>query len=71
MTGYIIHYTDSSGSTGTGAVGAGSTSADITVPPTLGETYTMSVEASSEHLSGESEEMTIKFLREFNLVDPH
>ena len=69
MTGYIIHYTDSSGSAGTGAADAGSTSTDITVPSTPGETYTISVEARSEHLSGESEEMTI--LREFYLVDPH
>ena len=59
MTGYIIHYTDSSGSAGTEAAGAGSTSTDITVSSTPGETYTISVEASSYHLSGESETMTI------------
>ena len=58
MTGYIIHYTDSSGSAGTVTVSASSTSADIT-GLTDGETYTISVEASSEHLSGESEQMTI------------
>ena len=66
MTGYIIHYTGSSGSAVTGAAGASSTSTDITVPFTDGETYTISVEATSIHLSGESEEMTI--LREFYLV---
>ena len=69
VTGYIIHYTGSSGSAVTGAAGASSTSTDITVPSTDGETYTISVEATSIHLSGESEEMTI--LREFYLVDPH
>ena len=54
MTGYTIHYTESGG---TGTAGAGSTSTDIT-GLTDGETYTISVEARSEHLSGESEEMT-------------
>ena len=58
MTGYIIHYTDSSGSAGTRAASAGSTSTDIT-GLTDGDTYTISVEARSEHLSGESEEMTV------------
>ena len=58
VTDYIIHYT---GSAGTGTAGAGSTSADITVPSTPGETYTISVEARSEHLSGESGTMTITF----------
>ena len=69
MTGYIIHYTDSSDNAGTMIASAGSTSTDITVSSTPGETYTISVEARSEHLSGESEEITI--LREFYLVDPH
>ena len=57
MTGYIIHYnnTGSSDSTGTGA---SSTSTDIT-GLTAGETYTISVEARSKHLSGESGKMTI------------
>ena len=57
MTGYIIHYTGS----GTGTAGAGSTSADITVPSTPGETYTISLEARSEHLSGT---MTITIIGE-------
>ena len=58
MTGYIIHYTDSSGSAGTETAGASSTGADIT-GLTGGETYTISVEATSVHMSGESEEMII------------
>ena len=59
MTGYIIHYTDSSGSAVTETVDAVSTSTDITVPSTPGETYTISVEATSIQMSGESEEMII------------
>ena len=59
MTGYIIRYTDSSGSDDaiTG-ISASSTSTDIT-GLTDGETYTISVEATSDHLSGESETMVI------------
>ena len=59
MTGYIIHYTDSSGSDDmiTG-ISASSTGTDIT-GFTGGETYTISVEARSEHLSGESAKRTI------------
>ena len=59
MTGYIIHYTDSSGSDDviTG-ISETSTRADIT-GLSDGDTYTISVEATSIHLSGESDEMTI------------
>ena len=58
MTGYIIHYTGGSGSTGTVTASASSTSVDIT-GLTDGDTYTISVEANSVHMSGESETMTI------------
>ena len=58
VTGYIIHYTDSSGSAGTMAASAGSTSADTT-GLTDSETYTISVEARSVHMSGESVTMAI------------
>ena len=58
VTRYIIRYTESSGSVGTEAASAGSNSTDIT-GLTDGETYTISVQARSGHLSGESEEMTI------------
>ena len=58
MIDYIIRYTNS-GSAGAEAASAGSTSTDITVSSTPGETYTISVEARSEHLSGESATMTI------------
>ena len=55
MTGYVVHYI------GGGSVGtepSSSTSTDIT-GLTGGATYAISVEATSQHLSGESEEMTI------------
>ena len=61
MTEYIIHYnnTDSSGSADmiTGIL-ASSTSTNV-IGLTDGDTYNISVEATSDHLSGESDEMTI------------
>ena len=55
MTGYVVHYrTDSS----VGSEPSSSTSTDIT-GLTSGATYTISVEATSQHLSGESEKMNI------------
>ena len=57
VTGYVVHYTD--GDTDwTESVAASSTSSDIT-HLTSGFTYTISVEATSQHLSGESDEWTI------------
>ena len=57
MTGYVVHYSD--GTTDRmKSVAASSTSTDIT-GLTSGLTYTISVEATSQHLSGESEERTI------------
>ena len=56
--GYIVHYSDMMRT-----VSSSSTSYDIT-GLTSGPTYTISVEATSQHLSGESEEMNIT-LREF------
>ena len=54
MTKYIIHYTDN------GAINAnaGSNSVDIS-DLNDGEMYTVTVEARSEYLSGESEPITI------------
>ena len=57
VTGYGVHYR-SSGSVRIKSVLSSSTSTDIT-GLTSGATYTISVEATSHHLSGESEEMTI------------
>ena len=57
MTGYVVHYSD--GTTDRmESVAASSTSTDIT-GLTSGLTYTISVEATSQHLSGESDDMTI------------
>ena len=57
MTGYVVHYSD--GTTDRmESVAASSTSTDIT-DLTSGLTYTILVEATSQHLSGESEERTI------------
>ena len=58
VMGYIVHYSDMMRT-----VSSSSTSYDIT-GLTSGPTYTISVEATSQHLSGESEEMNIT-LREF------
>ena len=57
VTGYVVHYIGS-GSDGTKTVSPSFTSTDIT-GLTSGHTYTISVEATSQHLSGESEEVTI------------
>ena len=57
MTGYVVHYSD--GDTDrTESVAASSTSYDMT-DLTSGLTYTISVEATSEHLSGASDNRTI------------
>ena len=57
VTGYIVHYSD--GDTNrTDNVAASANSSDIT-HLTSGLTYTISVEATSQHLSGESDEWTI------------
>ena len=57
MTGYVVHYIGG-GSVGTETVSSSSTSTDIT-DLSSGTAYTISVEATSQHLSGESEEMTV------------
>ena len=59
VTGYIVHYRMG----GMKTVSSSSTSTDIT-GLTNGATYTISVEATSQHLSGESGEMLIT-LREW------
>ena len=56
MTGYVVAI--GGDSVGTEMVSSSFTSTDIT-GLTNGATYTISVEATSKHLSGESEEMTI------------
>ena len=56
VTGYVVHNRTNSS---VGTKSSSSTSIDIT-GLTSGATYTISVEATSQHLSGESEEMTIE-----------
>ena len=57
VTGYVVHYSD--GITDrTESVAASSTSTDI-LNLSSGQTYTISVEATSSQLSGESEAVTI------------
>ena len=57
VTGYVIHYSD--GSSSSSSVAASSTSADITGLINDGRTYSISVEATSIHLSGESDTVDI------------
>ena len=57
MNSYIVHYNDG-GADSIRTVFPPSTSYDIT-GLTSGHTYTISVEATSQHLSGESGEMMI------------
>ena len=57
VTGYVVHYIGG-GSVGTETVPSSSASTDIT-GLTIGPTYTISVEGTSQHLSGESGVMTI------------
>ena len=57
MTGYVVHYSD--GTTDRSKnVTASSTSINI-IALTTGSTYTITVEATSDHLSGESDYSTI------------
>ena len=57
VTGYVVHYRTGS-SVESKTEPSSSTSTDIT-DLTSGATYTISVEATSQHLSGKSEEMMI------------
>ena len=56
VVGYTIHYNGSDDNIGTESANTGSTSVDIT-GLTVGVMYTITVEARSQHLSGESEPM--------------
>ena len=58
MIDYVIHYSGNDGSSGTEIPPAGSTSDDILI--NNGVIYTITVEARSEYLSGESEPMIYK-----------
>ena len=53
VTGYIVHYTRDDGVSGSESVGSSTTSTEIT-GLTVDRTYTISVEATANGLSGES-----------------
>ena len=57
MTGYVVHYSTNSYTYEPLSLNSTSTNFVITLPN--GGTYSISVEATSEQLSGESETMTI------------
>ena len=57
VTGYVVHYFDGTTNRSKNVI-ASTTSSNIT-NLTKGQTYTISVEATSEHLSGESDNMSI------------
>ena len=67
MTGYVVHYRSDSS---VGTKSSSSTSTDIT-GLTSGAVYTISVEATSQHLSGESENMTIELSEFLFNMDSH
>ena len=56
VTSYIVHYNDGDGGDSIRPLASMLTSYDIT-GLTIDTTYTISVEATSQHLSGESEDM--------------
>ena len=58
MTGYVVHYSSNGVTNSLSGLPSSATSYEIT-GLTNGRTYSISVEATSEHLSGESEPMTI------------
>ena len=58
MTGYVVHYSGNGVTNSIPGLHPRSTSYDIT-GLTNGHTYSISVEATSEELSGKSETMTI------------
>ena len=68
MTGYTVHYSDGSTDVGSMSAGASSTSTNIT-GLTNGHTYSISVEATTLHLSGESTTMDITLCECFFFSD--
>ena len=58
VTGYRVHYSGG-GDEGSVSVSASATTADLEDLMNDGRTYTISVEAQSEHLSGESDTMNV------------
>ena len=69
MTGYVVHYIAGGGSIRSEAEPSSSTSTTIS-GLTIGHTYTISVEALSQHLYGVSENRTIT-IGEDNMFTSH
>ena len=67
MTGYVVHYFDGTTNRSKSVI-ASTTSSNIT-NLTIDASYTFTVEATSEHLSGESENMSITLSKAINLQD--
>ena len=67
VTAYRVVYTSSGSpsSSGSQTVGPTDTSIDLTNLINDGRTYTITVEAESEHFPGVSDDMDVKLLREF------
>ena len=66
-TGYVVHYSDGTNDRSNSVhVAASSTSSDIT-DLTSGLSYTISVEATSDHLSGESDDIALT-MSEYSLT---
>ena len=59
LTGYVVHYSSNGATYSISGLPSSAASHDIT-GLTGGRTYTISVEATSEHLSGNSNPMTIE-----------
>ena len=66
MTGYVVHYSSNGVTNSLSGLSSSATSYEIT-GLTIGRIYSISVEATSKHLPGESEPMTI-VVRKFSVI---
>ena len=66
MTGYVVHYSSNGVTNSLSGLSSSATSYEI-IGLTIGNIYSISVEATSKHLSGESEPMTI-VVRKFSVI---
>ena len=66
MTGYVIHYSDGVTERSKNVAASNATRSDIT-NLTNGSTYVITVEATSDHLSGVSDDMIITLSKTINL----
>ena len=66
MTGYVIHYSDGVTERSKNVAASNATRSDIT-NLTNGSTYVITVEATSDHLSGVSDDKIITLSKTINL----